>query len=57
MRVVVESNTGIRVAELPLRDFGSGTRLKENCGMHVPEGMKVRIQDDADQRSGLMPIT
>ena len=38
MRIVVESNTGIRVAELPLRDFGSGVRLKENCGMHVPEG-------------------
>ena len=45
MRVVVESNAGIRVAELPLRDFRSGSRLKENCGVHVPKRVEACPRD------------
>jgi hypothetical protein len=41
MCVVVERDARIRVAELSLRDFGSGTRFKQDCGVHVPEGMKA----------------
>jgi hypothetical protein len=42
MRVVVEGNSGIRMAELSLRNLGRGACFEEKCGVHVPEGMKAR---------------
>ena len=42
MCIVVEGNARIRVTELSLCDLRSGARLKEDCGVHVPEGMKAR---------------
>jgi hypothetical protein len=41
VRVVIESDAGIRVAELPLRDLGSAACIKHGGGVHVPEGMKA----------------
>jgi hypothetical protein len=39
VRVVIESDAGTRVAELPLHDLGSGACIKHGGGVHVPEGM------------------
>ena len=56
MCIVVAANARIRMTELSLCDLRSGARLKEDCCVHVPEGVKARPRNLQCIAQGSQPL-